>query len=457
MALSNPLHLTFTTRRSKPIIIRPAIPTPYEFKPLSDIDDQEALRFYNTGVIFCPKNHLMSGQDPAQIIKSALEKALVYYYPFAGRIHEGPDRKLVVECNGEGIVFVEADADVRLEDFGDAFCPPIPCHEDLLCVPETPVGDVINRPLLYIQVTRLKCEGFIFGIQHCHCMADSSGIAQFLAALGELARGANCPSVQPLWAREILSARVMTHITHRHPEYDYTPEKYSLPYDSLVHRSFFFSQKEISVLKEHLSPKLRRFATKFELIAACLWKCRTIAVGYNPREKVRLMFVVDARGKRSLKIPKGYYGTALAFPVAEAEAGELCQHQLSYAVQLVTEAKARATADGYMQSVADLLVSKGRPHFAMDSRTFLVSELTHNGLEGIDFGWGKPVYLGPATVSIASYCIGMQNKKGERGIRASMHLPECAMERFCLEMERFTKTSSYVCESSFELDMVSKL
>lgn len=94
----------------------------------------------------------MLGKDPAQIVKSALEKVLVYYYPFAGRIREGPGRKLAVECNGEGVVFVEADADVRLEDFGNALCPPIPCHEDLLCVPETPVGDVINRPLLYIQV-----------------------------------------------------------------------------------------------------------------------------------------------------------------------------------------------------------------------------------------------------------------------------------------------------------------
>jgi benzyl alcohol O-benzoyltransferase len=76
----------------------------------------------------------MSGQDPAQIIKSALEKALVYYYPFAGRIREGPGRKLVVDCNGEGIVFVEADAGVRLEDFSNALCPRIPCHQYFLYV-----------------------------------------------------------------------------------------------------------------------------------------------------------------------------------------------------------------------------------------------------------------------------------------------------------------------------------
>jgi benzyl alcohol O-benzoyltransferase len=87
-----------------------------------------------------------------------------------------------------------------------------------------------------------------------------------------------------------------------------------------VHRSFFFGHRELSVLKDQLSSKSRVFVMKFELIVACLCKCRTIAVGYNPREKVRLMFVVDARGKQGLKIPQGFYETALAFPMADSEA-----------------------------------------------------------------------------------------------------------------------------------------
>lgn len=44
--------------------------------------------------------------------------------------------------------------------------------------------------MLILTDKRLKFEGFIFGIQHCHCMADTAGLAQFLIALGELAREA---------------------------------------------------------------------------------------------------------------------------------------------------------------------------------------------------------------------------------------------------------------------------
>ena len=93
----------------------------------------------------------MQGRDPVKVIREALAQTLVFYYPFAGRLREGPGRKLVVECTGEGMMFIEADADVTLEQFGDALQPPFPCWEELLFdVPGS--GGVLNCPLLLIQV-----------------------------------------------------------------------------------------------------------------------------------------------------------------------------------------------------------------------------------------------------------------------------------------------------------------
>uniref|UniRef100_A0A2P2J4X5 Benzoyl-CoA:benzyl alcohol O-benzoyltransferase n=1 Tax=Rhizophora mucronata TaxID=61149 RepID=A0A2P2J4X5_RHIMU len=146
-----PTSLVFKVSRREPELITPAKPTPHEFKDLSDIDDQEGLRFQIPVIQFYRFDPSMQGKDPIKVIREALAKTLVFYYPFAGRLREGPNRKLVVECTGEGILFTEADADVTLEQFGVALQPPFPCLEDLLFdVPGS--SGVLNCPLLLIQV-----------------------------------------------------------------------------------------------------------------------------------------------------------------------------------------------------------------------------------------------------------------------------------------------------------------
>ncbi|KAK1692830.1 hypothetical protein QYE76_009527 [Lolium multiflorum] len=56
------------------------------------------------------------GRPPVVVIRRALGEALVHYYPLAGRLREVEGRKLVVDCTGEGVLFVEADTDVRLAE-----------------------------------------------------------------------------------------------------------------------------------------------------------------------------------------------------------------------------------------------------------------------------------------------------------------------------------------------------
>jgi len=143
--------LVFTVKRREPELITPSKPTPHETKLLSDIDDQDSLRMQVPGIQFYNYDPNMEEKDPVDVIRKALAKTLVFYYPFAGRLREGLGRKLMVDCNGEGALFIEADADVTLKQFGDALHPPFPCLDQLLYyVPGS--SDVINAPLLLIQV-----------------------------------------------------------------------------------------------------------------------------------------------------------------------------------------------------------------------------------------------------------------------------------------------------------------
>ena len=148
------LPISFSVTRGEPRLVAPAKPTPRELKELSDIDDQEGLRFQVPIVFFYGNSSLMDGKDPAKVIREALAKALIYYYPFAGRLVEGSNRKLLVDCTGEGVLFVEADADTTLEYLGDAIQPPCPCFEELLYdVPGS--GGILGCPLLLFQVRNL--------------------------------------------------------------------------------------------------------------------------------------------------------------------------------------------------------------------------------------------------------------------------------------------------------------
>nr|CAD1824175.1 unnamed protein product [Ananas comosus var. bracteatus] len=59
------------------------------------------------------------GEDPAKTIREGLSRALVHYYPVAGRIAEPAGGELAIECSGDGVWFVEASAEGRLDGFGD--------------------------------------------------------------------------------------------------------------------------------------------------------------------------------------------------------------------------------------------------------------------------------------------------------------------------------------------------
>ncbi|TVU17902.1 hypothetical protein EJB05_33963, partial [Eragrostis curvula] len=91
--------LTFAVRRSEPVFVGPAAPTPRETKRLSDIDDQEVLRAQVPFVFFYRGGKGVRADDgaadPATVIRRALGEALVPYYPLAGRLREVEERKLV--------------------------------------------------------------------------------------------------------------------------------------------------------------------------------------------------------------------------------------------------------------------------------------------------------------------------------------------------------------------------
>ncbi|KAE8684709.1 Benzyl alcohol O-benzoyltransferase [Hibiscus syriacus] len=433
----------FTVRRHKPELVVPARPTPRECLLLSDIDNQQGLRYQMPGVHFYRQNPSMEGKDPAQVIRKALAQALVFYYPFAGRLREAPNGKLMVDCNAQGVLFIEADVDVTFEDFGGAICPPFPCFEELLYdVPGS--SGLVNCPLLLIQVTRLKCGGFIFAHRVNHTIVDAMGVSQLMHAMTEIAQGALTPSIPPVWERHLLSARdppVITCVQHAYgdaPSVDANCDNvFSI--DGLVHRSLFFGPTHISALWRFIPDNVR--CSTFDILTACLWRCRTRAFRYNPDQDIRVILIVNARSKFNPPLPLGYYGNAIGYAAALTTAGKLCRNPVEYAVKLVKEAKATITEE-YMKSMIDLLVIKDGP--TLCPPLWLVSDLRRARIEEVDFGWGKEAHMAPAIMSeFLNFYIPYRD-----GVLVPVSLAAPVMEIFVKELDgllNFKDEADSVC------------
>ncbi|KAL7166535.1 hypothetical protein ACSBR2_037245 [Camellia fascicularis] len=444
---SSTLPLVFRVRRQDPKLLVPSKPTPHELKQLSDIDDQEGFRFQVPAIMFYKNNPSIEGKDPVSVIREALAKALVFYYPFAGRLVEGPNRKLSVDCTAEGVLFIEADANVELNWLGDTVGPGCPYLEELLY--DVPGSDgIVGYPLLLIQVTRFSCGGFTFAIRLNHTMSDASGIIQFLNTIAEFAQQPQTkitPSVPPIWQRHLLSARQPPSITGPHHEYDQAlagaaTTTTTANETTTINRSFFFGPKEIRAIRNHLPHHHHSTtATTFELLTACVWQCRTRALCLAPDETVRVSCIVNGRGnKYGLNLPPGYYGNVFTYPAAMTKAGMLSMLPLGYAMELVKKAKAQVSEE-YFRSVADLMVIKGRPLYSLDAnKDYIVSDTTRAGFDKVDFGWGMPVFGGvPRAISLISFFARFRDiRGGEDVIVVPMCLPESVMDRFEQELKK---------------------
>lgn len=417
--------------RQPEILVRPALPPPNTGRLfyLSNLDDQTTVRVHVPVIQFYRYNPAKKTEDPVKTIRDALSKALVHYFPFAGRLRDADNGKLQVECTNEGVLFVEADAPhLSLKDFGDLICPPFPCLDELLYQPSGS-QNLINSPLLIIQVTRLRCGGFIFAVRSNHCVTDATGLHQFLQAVAEMARGASRPSIPPLWNREILRPRTNSHAmdnAHHHEEYTFQHWN-----EEMQTVSILFGSEEIAALKSQVGGK----CSTFEVLSAWLWRSRSKALNIPAEQEARLSFPVDIRSRIQPALPRGYYGNAVTASFAVARAGDLIEKPMSFAVKLINDAK-RIVDDGYIRSQIDMMEVKGRtPPTLVGS--FIFSDNTKVDFAGVDFGWGKAEYGGVAMAGAPGTSVSIRVRSTSSGMEkivVPICLPTAAIQTFQEEL-----------------------
>ncbi|KAJ6296132.1 hypothetical protein OIU78_024047 [Salix suchowensis] len=300
-----------------------------------------------------------------EVLKEALSKVLVSFYPVAGRLARDANGRVEINCNGEGVLFVEAETDSAMDDFVD-----LKRSDELpQLIPTVDYSDISSYPLLVLQVTRFRCGGVCLGVGWHHILADGTGCLHFINTWSDVARGSlskpHHTSTQPFFVEE--SHPALPSITSTMAKNDAGKTEYST----------------------------------YVILTAHIWRCVCKARGLSDDQLTKLNIATNGRKRFRPVIPPGYFGNVIFSTSPIALYGGLLSESLVHTAERIHRAIKRMD-DEYLRSAVDYLENLGEPTAVMrNSETYRSPNLSIVNWVNLpfydaDFGWGKPVYIWPA-------------------------------------------------------------
>lgn len=416
-----------SVKKEEPTLVPPAEETEKGLYFLSNLDQNIAVI---VRTIYCYKSDSKGNEEAVEVMKEALSKVLVHYHPLAGRLSISTEGKLIVDCTGEGAVFVEAEANCEMEQMGDIKKPdPVTLGKVLYDVPGA--KNMLEIPPVVAQVTRFRCGGFVLGLCVNHCMFDGIAAMEFVNSWSEAARGLPL-KVPPSLDRSILKARNPPKIEFPHLEFaeieDISDNNKLYEEEKIVYKAFCFEPEKLEKLKKMaMEDGVLDKCTSFVALSAFVWKARTKALRMVPDQKTKLLFAVDGRSRFEPPIPKGYFGNAIVLTNSLCSAGELLENPLSFAVGLVDKA-VHMVSDSYMRSAIDYFeITRARPSLAA---TLLITTWSRLAFHTTDFGWGEPVFSGPVGLPQKEVILFLPHGQDKKSINVFLGMPASAMKEF---------------------------
>ncbi|KAA8522689.1 hypothetical protein F0562_009149 [Nyssa sinensis] len=397
-------------------MVKPANPTWTGRLPLSEWDQIGTITHVPTIYFYRPAQDWLTPRHTIiNTLRDSLSRVLVHFYPLAGRLCWIGRGRLELDCNSMGVRLIEAESKAKLDDLGDF--APSPEFEYLVPSADyrTPIHDI---PLLLVQLTRFHCGGISLGLMISHAVVDGQSALHFIIEWANLARGQMLCTV-PFLDRRALRAGEPPAAPTRfdHLEFDQPP--------LLIGQSSTAEEqkKETTVamlkLNKYQVEKLKKMAnegratdtgrpySRYESVAGHIWRCACKARGHKSQQPTGLGVCVDSRNRIKPPLPPGYFGNATFDLIATDKAGELVSNPLGYASSRIREAIEKATDDfvwseiNFLKNQEDLspfqdihaLTSAEGPFYG--NPNLGVTSWLSLPIYGLDFGWGKEIYMGP--------------------------------------------------------------
>ncbi|KAJ7955518.1 spermidine hydroxycinnamoyl transferase [Quillaja saponaria] len=351
-----------------------------------------------------------------------------------------------------GAQFIEAESESNLNDFGDF--SPSPLYNDL--IPNVDYSLPMHEiPLFLVQLTRFKCGGICLSLTMSHAVVDGTSGLHFFTEWARIARGEPLETM-PIFDREVLRAGEPL---GGPPCFDHS-EFNDLPLllgqlDSVEERKKKTTVAMLNLTKTQVdgikklandgcnwNDKNGRVYTRYETLAGYIWRNACKAREHKHEQLTALSVCVDFRSRMKPPLAKGYFGNATMDVMAISLAGDLVTKPLGYASSRIREAIEKVK-DEYVRSAFDCLkkqedlryyqnfheIGNNEGPFYGNPNLGVVSWLTLP-LHGLDFGWGKEVYMGPGTHDFDGDSLLLSSPNDDGSVVVAICLQEIHMKAF---------------------------
>lgn len=430
--------------------VTPKKSTPQGRLWLTDLD--QLFHLHRTPLIFVYKatnNNTFS----IERLKNSLSEILVHYYPMAGRLCITENGRIEVDLNAKGAVLFEAETKKTISDFGD-FSPSDSIKQLIPTIDNKSLEEI---PIFAVQLTRFSCnKGFVIGTSFFHVLSDGVGFSSFIKSWAELARSGTFDEKQ----KPFLD-RTMLNFSFSHPEFLIPPrfdhvELNPPPLilgrsDDVVERNkkttaelLRLSVKQVEILKKKANEidslngtKLKRSRgySRYEAIAAHIWRCASKARELEEKQETLVGFNVEIRSKIIPPLSKNYFGNCLISTATKGYIGEITSKSLGYVAEKIRKANEMVT-DEYIKSQVNVIRSKacldgGDKNAAFYGNPNLrFTSWINMPVYDADFGCGKPVYFGLGYVCPYDRAIILLSSDGDGSVIVCMHLQVAHMQLF---------------------------
>ncbi|KAJ1433460.1 Transferase [Sesbania bispinosa] len=432
--------------------VRPMEPTWCGRLPLSEWDQIGTITHVNTIYFYRPsQNWLFS--TIATTLKDSLSRVLVPFYTLAGRLHWIGNGRFELECNAMGVRFTEAESSLTLEDLHN-FSPSSDEYQYLIPNVEYTLS-IHELPLVLVQLTRFKCGGISIGLKISHAIADGPSALHFISEWARLARGEPLQTT-PFHDRKVLRGGEPPLVPqppyHDKWEFNLPPlllgETEEIRKKKTTLAMIKLSKNQVEKLRKTANeswhgPSNGRGYTRYETVTGHIWRSACKARGHKQDQPTVVGISVDSRCRMQPPLPKGYFGNATFDVVATSLAGDLMSKPLGYASSRIREAVEKAT-DEYVRSGIEFFKKKedltmfqdlhakirteARPFYG-NPNLGVISWLTLP-IYGVDFGWGKEVYMGPGTHDLDGDSLLLPGPDGDGSVLVAICLLENHMDAF---------------------------